>query len=151
MFEYCLQADRDIELLATVGSQVGFFGELGVLNLTDRLPDGKLSVPARLGKWYSYYDPDDALSFLAAPVFDRVADIEIDMGAVSDRPQRVLESTRHVREANCGGEHAMTADYDAALVIGIAHYPSLLPLQGPARQTCTASQTGCVERAACLP
>ena len=81
MFEYCLQADRDIELLATVGSQVGFFGELGVLNLTARLPDGKLFVPARLGKWYNYYDPDDVLSFLAAPVFDRVADIEIDTRA----------------------------------------------------------------------
>jgi hypothetical protein len=80
-FEYCVQASRDIELLATVGSQVGFFGELGVLNLASRLPDGKLPVPVRLGRWYNYYDPDDALSFLAAPVFDRVADIEIDTRA----------------------------------------------------------------------
>jgi hypothetical protein len=81
MFEYCLQADRDIELLATVGSQVGFFGELGVLNLNTRLPDGKLPVPARLGRWYNYYDSDDALSFLATPIFDRVADIAIDTRA----------------------------------------------------------------------
>lgn len=45
-FEYCAQASRDVTFLATVGSQVGFFGELGVLSPEVRLPDGKLQVPA---------------------------------------------------------------------------------------------------------
>ncbi len=67
--------------LATVGSQVGFFGELGVLSPLTSNPDGKLAVPGKLKEWRSYYDPDDALAFLAAPVFDRVTDIEIDTRA----------------------------------------------------------------------
>jgi hypothetical protein len=79
-FEYCLQANRDVELLATVGSQVGFFGELGVLPVV--MPAaGKLPAPARVRSWRNLYDPDDALSFLAAPVFTRVRDIELDTGA----------------------------------------------------------------------
>jgi hypothetical protein len=80
-FEYCVQTNRDVALLATVGSQAGFFGELGVLNLTARRPDGKLVVPAQVGMWRNFYDPDDALSFLAAPVLDRVTDIMIDTNA----------------------------------------------------------------------
>ena len=80
-FEYCAQASRDVTFLATVGSQVGFFGELGVLSPEVRVPDGKLQVPARIGTWRNYYDTDDSLAFLAKPVFDRVADVQIDTKA----------------------------------------------------------------------
>ena len=80
-FEYCLQADRDVELLATVGSQVGVFGERGVLSASMPAAAGKLEAPARVGTWRNLYDPDDALSFLAAPIFTRVSDIELDTRA----------------------------------------------------------------------
>lgn len=36
---------------------------------------------ARIEKWHNYYDADDSLAFLAAPVFDRVADVQIDTKA----------------------------------------------------------------------
>ena len=35
-FEYCAAAGRNIDLLATVGSQVGWFGEMGVLGSSTR-------------------------------------------------------------------------------------------------------------------
>ncbi|MFI5908007.1 hypothetical protein [Dactylosporangium sp. NPDC051541] len=66
LFDYCARAGRDVALLATVGSQVGLFGEMGVT--------AAATTPARIGRWINYYDPDDALSFLAGPVFDRVVD-----------------------------------------------------------------------------
>jgi hypothetical protein len=80
-FEYCLRADRDIELLATVGSQVGFFGELGVLSGARPATSSKLDQPPRVRTWRNLYDPDDALGFLAEPIFNRVRDIELDTGA----------------------------------------------------------------------
>jgi hypothetical protein len=80
-FEYSAQATRDIELLATVGSQVGLFGELGVLHASAQSATGNLAAPDRVRSWCNLYDPDDALSFLAAPVFDAVTDIELDTRA----------------------------------------------------------------------
>jgi hypothetical protein len=80
-FEYCAIARRDINLLATVGSQVGWFGEMGVLRASTGLTGGKLALPPKLHSWRNLYDPDDALSFLAAPVFDTVTDIELDTRA----------------------------------------------------------------------
>ncbi len=80
-FEYCAAARRDIDLLATVGSQVGWFGELGVLQASTGFTAGKLVLPPKLHSWRNLYDPDDALSFLAAPVFDAVTDIELDTRA----------------------------------------------------------------------
>ena len=43
--------------------------------------DGKLALPPELRSWHNLYDPDDALSFLAAPVFNTVKDIELDTRA----------------------------------------------------------------------
>ncbi|MFE1830170.1 thioesterase domain-containing protein [Streptomyces yangpuensis] len=81
-FEYCAQADdKSIDLLGTVGSQVGFFGEMGVLNGSVRAAHEKLSTPENVKEWRNIYDPDDALSFLAAPVFERARDIDIITGA----------------------------------------------------------------------
>jgi hypothetical protein len=80
-FEYCARSGRPVTLLATVGSQVGMLGEMGVLEAGAPPPDGKLAVPGRIGTWVNYYEPDDVLSFLAEPVFDRVADIDIDTRA----------------------------------------------------------------------
>jgi hypothetical protein len=80
-FEYCAEVAQDIRLLATVGSQVGLFGELGVLHAASRSRAGKLVVPDNVQSWRNMYDPDDALSFLAAPVFDGVVDVEFDTRA----------------------------------------------------------------------
>jgi hypothetical protein len=76
-----MQADRDVALLATVGSQVGFFGELGVLSGPAPAATGKRNLPPRVGAWRNIYDPDDALAFLARPIFNEVRDIELDTGA----------------------------------------------------------------------
>ncbi|MGW0542874.1 thioesterase domain-containing protein [Streptomyces griseoincarnatus] len=81
-FEYCLEAGRDVELLGTVGSQVGLFAELGALHQTTAYVAGEqLASPARVGAWLNIYDPDDALSFLAAPIFLQVNDLVLDTGA----------------------------------------------------------------------
>jgi Caspase domain len=45
--------------------------------------------------------------------------------------QRILESGRDLPETHSRGEKVMTAEYDAALIIGIAHYPWLRTLEGP--------------------
>ncbi|GGY12697.1 alpha/beta hydrolase [Streptomyces djakartensis] len=81
-FEYCMEAGRTIELLGTVGSQVGLFSELGAIHqVPARLASGQFESPAHVGTWLNIYDPDDVLSFLAAPVFTRVNDIVLDTGA----------------------------------------------------------------------
>jgi pimeloyl-ACP methyl ester carboxylesterase len=80
-FEYCTVARDDVDLLATVGSQVGWFGEMGVLRASARPSGGRRPLPPKLLSWQNLYDPDDALSFLAAPVFDGVRDIELDTRA----------------------------------------------------------------------
>jgi hypothetical protein len=80
-FEYCVRTNREVRLLATVGSQVGLFGELGVLAGRDDTAPGKSSPPESLGAWRNLWDPDDALSFLTAPIFTDVSDIEVDTRA----------------------------------------------------------------------
>lgn len=81
LFDYCCQTNRDIERLITVGSQVGLFGELGTLRTKPRIADKKLETPSTVGKWINMYDPDDILSFCAAPIFTRTVDIEFDTEA----------------------------------------------------------------------
>lgn len=80
-FDYAQHTNRDIKLLATVGSQVGLFGELGVLPSTEYGAQGKLVTPPRVASWRNIYDPNDALAFLAGPIFERVTDIELNTGA----------------------------------------------------------------------
>ncbi|MFB7929563.1 thioesterase domain-containing protein [Streptomyces canus] len=81
-FEYCMGAGRDVEFLGTVGSQVGLFAELGALHQgTEQVTGEQLNSPARVGAWLNIYDPDDTLSFLAAPMFALVNDIILDTGA----------------------------------------------------------------------
>lgn len=84
-FDYCCTTNRQVERLVTVGSQVGLFGELGALQQNSSpaasTVTGLLEPPACVGRWLNIYDPNDMLSFLAQPVFNRVADIEIDTNA----------------------------------------------------------------------
>jgi len=79
--DFAYVADRDIDRLATVGSQVGLFGEWGALKAKPGSNGAKIETPRRVGNWLNIYDPDDMLSFLAEPVFTRVDDIEVDTRA----------------------------------------------------------------------
>jgi hypothetical protein len=77
-FDYCLTANRKVERLITVGSQVGLFAELGAFPTLTANAQGKLQTPASVTTWINMYDPDDILSFLAAPVMTNAIDIEYD-------------------------------------------------------------------------
>jgi hypothetical protein len=80
-FDYCRRVDHEIGRLVTVGSQVGLFGELAVFDDVARDADGRLRGPERINVWRNLYDPDDFLSFLAAPVFTGVVDVAVDTRA----------------------------------------------------------------------
>lgn len=55
-----------VQLLVTVGSQAPFLYEIGALW---SLPSGQ-PLPAHFPRhWHNFYDPDDLLSYCAAPVF----------------------------------------------------------------------------------
>ncbi|MGW4646383.1 hypothetical protein [Kitasatospora sp. NPDC004289] len=68
--------DLRVDVLVTVGSQVGLFAELGAL----AAPVG--AVPENIGQWTNVVDLNDPLAFLAAPVFDRVSDLRYSSGAL---------------------------------------------------------------------
>lgn len=80
-FDYCSRTDRVIDRLATVGSQVGLFGELGAMKHVSCSHDDKIPAPERIVEWRNIYDPNDLLSFLSASVFTKAVDIEIDTRA----------------------------------------------------------------------
>jgi hypothetical protein len=84
-YEYSIDpvfSDRPpIDLLVTVGSQVGLFAEYGLLQVVGPpLEQGK--TPSQLsyrhgglqGPWLNFYDPDDFLSFPIGRVFREAAD-----------------------------------------------------------------------------
>jgi len=80
-FDYCLNTATDIQLLITVGSQVGLFAELGAFPALVAGPDGKLPTPKVIETWINVYDPNDILSFLSAPVLTRVKDVDFNTKA----------------------------------------------------------------------
>jgi hypothetical protein len=80
-YEYCAHSGRDVRLLATVGSQVGFFAEMGVLGHEGPAAGAKVDTASGIEAWINVYDADDALSFLAEPMFSRVRDHELDTHA----------------------------------------------------------------------
>ncbi len=78
-FDYCcVHPEIKVDLLATVASQVGYFAECDSLAVPngDLKPDSKRSTPANVKEWISVYDRNDVLSFMAAPIFDRVTESE---------------------------------------------------------------------------
>lgn len=80
-FEYCRITDRPIQMLVTVGSQVGLFGELGVFDCLVDEKTSKLLPAIRTRRWLNLYDTDDILSFLVAPVFTGAVDREVNTRA----------------------------------------------------------------------
>ena len=64
-----LKDGRKVDALVTVGSQPGFFQELGLLGMQS---PGTLPV---VKTWINVFDELDVLSFLAAPVFNNTKDL----------------------------------------------------------------------------
>jgi hypothetical protein len=76
-FDYCCRYPHvEVHRLATVGSQVGLFAEVDLLweKSSDQFAPHPRPVPASIRQWINVYDENDMLSFLAAPIFDRVTD-----------------------------------------------------------------------------
>jgi hypothetical protein len=69
--------DLRVDNLVTVGSQVGFFQELALLNRDINLTDlsaGKIPGLANVKKWINVFDRNDVLSFAAGDIFHDMED-----------------------------------------------------------------------------
>jgi hypothetical protein len=76
--------DLRVDLLITVGSQVGFFEELKLFKGSDRqIPDtARPKAPSPdVGRWINVFDRADPLSYRAGPVFETVTDYAYPTGA----------------------------------------------------------------------
>ena len=70
-------AGLKIDLLATVGSQPGFFADLKLYRDKPRAGN-LLAKPANVAAWHNVFDYTDVFSFLAARAFDGVMDFGYD-------------------------------------------------------------------------
>lgn len=74
-----------VELLVTVGSQVGLFEELGLFLASDpNLPSKatpKVPKPASIGPWINITDPADFLAYRADTIFEGAEDFDYTTGA----------------------------------------------------------------------
>jgi hypothetical protein len=74
-------ADVKVDYWFSCGAQVSFFAELALLRgQPDPAPTEKLPRPANVLAWRNYYDPNDLVGFVMAPVFEGVTDEEYDTG-----------------------------------------------------------------------
>ncbi|MET8112773.1 hypothetical protein [Streptomyces prasinus] len=77
--------DIRVDLLVTVGTQVGLFEELKLFASSDsKLPNQRqLKVPAlpTVGRWLNVLDRSDPLAFAAGPVFEGAEDLVFRTGA----------------------------------------------------------------------
>lgn len=79
-----------VKLLATIGSQIGFFYECDALaSLRLSNPESPTHLPNGFPNWLNIYDPSDLLSFLAEPLFQGVKDKMV----ASGQPFPVSHST----------------------------------------------------------
>ncbi|MDX0481430.1 hypothetical protein GOD90_20355 [Sinorhizobium medicae] len=74
-------SDLQVDVLVTVGSQVGLFEEmkLYIASGAVKVPD-KVAKPANVAHWLNVFDTNDVLSFRAAPVFSGTSDFEYNTG-----------------------------------------------------------------------
>ena len=76
--------DLHVDVLVTVGSQVGLFEELKLFGASiEAIPDSARPKVPRLnsvGSWLNVYDTNDILGFAAARIFDGVKDLEYSTG-----------------------------------------------------------------------
>jgi hypothetical protein len=63
------------------GAQVSFFAELGLFRgQPDTRGPARLERPRNVAKWTNFFDPNDLVGFVMAPVFDGVTDLQYDTG-----------------------------------------------------------------------
>lgn len=67
-----------IDALFTVGSQPGFFADLGLYAIGRPTSDAKLPMPEGVERWLNVFDFTDVFSFRCEPMFDRVEDFGYD-------------------------------------------------------------------------
>jgi hypothetical protein len=73
----------DVDLLVTVGSQVGLFEELKLFKLSDpaiKTPQ-KVRRPPNVKRWINVIDPSDPLGYAVADIFDDTIDTSFDSDA----------------------------------------------------------------------
>ena len=74
-----------VALWASAGAQTSLFAEMALFGSSDpALPNAStktLAIPHQVTKWINFYDAADVLSYLHAPVFAGVTDIEVRNGA----------------------------------------------------------------------
>ena len=87
--------DVEVDLLVTVGSQVGFFEELKLFKLRDaaiKAPQ-KMRRPPNVKRWINVVDPTDPLAYAVSDIFDDTIDASFD----SDAPVWSSHSSYFVR------------------------------------------------------
>ena len=76
--------DLEVNVLITVGSQVGLFEEMKMFHASSEAIGGKdigkVPRPANLKRWLNVFDTNDFVSYQAEPVFDKVQDYAYDTG-----------------------------------------------------------------------
>ena len=76
----------EVDMLITVGSQVGFFEEMKLFNVSQKdFPSNpetdRLSKPDNITYWLNVYDEDDILGFAIEGIFQDVKDEPYSTGA----------------------------------------------------------------------
>jgi hypothetical protein len=92
--------DLKCDLLVTVGSQVGFLQELGLLaNPRPTAPSARTDKPKFVRRWINVFDPLDVLAFAAEPVFTGVKDLSFsnETGALSAHTSYMYSPRFHRR------------------------------------------------------
>ncbi|MFC0105574.1 esterase/lipase family protein [Kibdelosporangium aridum] len=97
------RADLRVDVLVTVGSQVGLFEELKLFHASDPAitgdNGGRALTPAGVGHWINVVDIADPLSFRVGPVFDRAVDYVYASGAVWAHTAYLRQPNFHERLA----------------------------------------------------
>jgi hypothetical protein len=73
--------DIKCDTFFSIGSQIGFFAELGLIKTekpenTPGVPKRKLLKPATIGNWINVYDECDLLGFSLSGIFENVTDFQ---------------------------------------------------------------------------
>ncbi|MEZ0092308.1 hypothetical protein [Streptacidiphilus sp. EB129] len=91
-----------VDILVTVGSQVGFFEELSLFGRHPGVPGPtavRLPRPSAVRRWINIFDYNDLLSFRLAPIIDGVEDCEFRTGKLSAHGAYFLQPGFHARLA----------------------------------------------------
>lgn len=88
----------NVDVLVTVGSQVGFFEELSLFGQHPGVPGlvaRRLPRPSAVRRWINIFDYNDPLSFRLAPIMEEVEDCEYRTGSFWAHGAYFLQPTFH--------------------------------------------------------